>query len=254
MSAPTETTGCVCETAAHTEAVTDDDARSTDVVVPDDISGLARDIAAYRKEVRRAQRAARRRRMLARRGVMPLLVITGATLLAGVVAVLLSVMAPRTVGHPPAPAPLAAPAQKPGTIGGLLPAGTLRTEDGTAVDTHSPTLRPEVFALIPTHCSCAGLLNELAGQAYSENVRLAIVVPAATDDTAVTLATSLDRGLPSIYYDQSATVASAVASQGITVLLVDRDGTIYDIDRDVTDPTQTTLNAALQTMLLGDRH
>jgi hypothetical protein len=233
--------------------VADDDARLTDVVIPDDLSGLSRDVAAYRKEVRRAERARRRRRLLARRGVIPALVVVGATLFAGVVAVLLTMMAPRTAGPTPSPAPLAAPFKAPGTVGGLLPSARLVAADGTGVGSHSWTLRPEVFALVPAHCGCGELINAIAGQAGSVDVRLAVVIPAASDDTAASINDALDRGKPTIYYDPQATLATGVAASGVTIVVIDEDGTIYEIERNVTDPTKTTLDANLQTMLLADR-
>lgn len=247
------TTSYMPSEAAHTDDVPDDEARLSGVVVPDDISELAGDIAAYRREVRRAARDRRRRELLARRGVVPALVLLAATLLAGVVAVLLSVMAPRTAGHPPAPAELATPNQAPGTIGGLLPSATLVTEDGTTLDAHSPTLRPQVFALVPPHCGCGELVNAISGQAGSEQLRLAIVVPGASDDATASITDALELGRPSTYFDPHATLATAVASSGVTIVVVDADGTIYEIEKNVTDPTKTTLDAALQTMLLADR-
>ncbi len=228
----------------------DDDARLTGVVVPDDISELARDVAAYHKEVRRAERARRRQRLLARRGVVPILVILAATGLASMVAVLLTLMAPRTVGHPPAPARLAAPTVPAGQVHGLLPSATLRAQDGTPVSTRDATLRPVVYALVPPRCGCRDLLNTLAGQAFSESLRLAVVVPAASDDATVDLVADLDRGRPSVYFDRSAALATAVASRGVTVVLVAPDGTIFDIERGVTNAMETSVAASLQSMLL----
>jgi len=233
--------------------VAEDDARLTGVVVPDDISSLDRDIAAYRKEVRRAQRARRRRQLLGRRGVAPALAITAAVALASVIAAMLTLLAPRAVVRPPAAAPLASPTQAPGSIGGLLPAATLRTQGGAPVKTGSETLRPQVFALIPPKCDCAALLSALSGQAYSENLRLAIIVPTATDDTADSLFTAIDRGMPSMYFDPQATIATAVASDGVTTVVVDRDGTIFNIERGITDAMSTSLDATLQSMLLHQR-
>lgn len=253
-------------TAAHTEAVADNDDRPrdpssapgqhaddpwSDVVVPDDLRELSRDVAAYRREVRRAERARRLRRLLARRGAVPALVLTGAVVLAAVVAGLLAAMAPRTVIRAPAAAPLASTAAAAGTIGGLLPHATLSGPNGP-IDTRSPTLRPAVFALVPPDCACRSLLNSLSGQAFGEGLQLAIVVPAASDHSTAALANTL-RGEPAVYYDAVATVATSVAGHGVTVVVVDRDGTIYDIKRGVTDPTTTSLDAALQSMLLPDR-
>ncbi|HVT66097.1 MAG TPA: hypothetical protein VHD81_13165 [Mycobacteriales bacterium] len=231
----------------------DEEARLTGVVVPDDISALSRDIAAYRREVRRAQRSRRIRRLVARRGVVPAIVLVVAVGVAVAVAVLLSLMAPRTVGRPPSAARLAAPAVAPGTLGGLMPSATLRAQDGSPVGSRSAVLRPEVFALVPVRCGCDDLLNALSGQAGSEQLRLAIVVPAATDDSVAHLTSALDRGRPSVYFDPQATLATGVAGSGVTIVVVDRDGTIFHIERDVVDPTKTSLDATLQSMLLPHR-
>jgi len=59
MSGAPDDSICTLWTAAHTEPVPDDDARLSGVVVPDDISALARDIATYRREVRRYSRVGR---------------------------------------------------------------------------------------------------------------------------------------------------------------------------------------------------
>lgn len=268
MSGTRAGAGCVLWIPAHTEAVPDDDDRPqdgsraadtpwVDVVVPDDLRELSRDIAAYRREVRRADRARRMRTLLTRRGVLPALVLAGALLLAGVVATMLLLMSSRTVGRAPTALPLAAPTQAQGSVGGLLPAARLRGPDGY-VSTRSTELRPTVLALIGTNCDCRDLLNALAGQAYSENLRLAIVVPAASDPSAAALPTLLDRGEPSVYYDASGTLATAVSrstppTPGITIVLVNRDGRIYDIETGVIDPTKTTLDAALQSMLHTNR-
>ena len=263
MRLPRDDGVCTRWTAAHTEAVADNDDRPrdvsgaagqgadapwSDVVVPDDISALWRDVAAYRREVRRARRARRIRRLLARRGAVPALVVTAAALLATVVAGLLVTMAPRTVIRAPAAARLASPATAPGTIGGLLPSATLSGPNGQ-VDTRSPSLRPAVFALVPADCRCRTVLNSLSGQAYGEGLQLAIVVPAASDHSTSAIAGTL-RGDASVYYDASATLATSMAGRGVTVVVVDRDGSIYEIKRGVTDPTSSSLDAALQSMLL----
>ncbi|HVW81911.1 MAG TPA: hypothetical protein VHB69_13320 [Mycobacteriales bacterium] len=239
--------------SADRPAGADADATWSDIVVPDDISELSRDVAAYRREVRHAARARRVRRILARRGAVPALVLTGATLLAGIVAVLLTMMAPRTLGHPPAATALAAPTKPPGTLHGLVPSAALRTQDGTLVDTRSAVLRPEVYALVPVSCGCGELLNALSGQAGSEQLRLGIVIPAAKDDTTTSLLTDLHRGRPSVFYDSHATFATAVASSGVTVVVVAADGTIYDVEKNITDPATTNLDAVLQSMLLRQR-
>jgi hypothetical protein len=230
----------------------DADARWLDVIVPDDIRDLSRDIAAYRREVRRAARARRRRRLLARRGVVPAIAVTVAVAIAGLVAAMLTVLGPRNVTRAPAAKPLASPSQPAGAVGGLLPLATLAGPHG-AVSTRAESLRPAVLALVPPHCDCRDLLNGLAGQAYSERLQLAIVVPAASDDSTTALASTLDRGVPSVYFDSAGTIAKGVDGHGVTAVLVDLDGTIYAVERDITDPLLTTVDAALQSMLLPDR-
>jgi hypothetical protein len=226
-----------------------------DVVVPDDIRELADDVAAYRRELRRARRARWTRRLLNRRSSGPLLALTVASLLAGLVALMLTVMAPRTVGHAQVAAPLAHPSVADGRVGGLLPSVTLTGPSGP-VSSRSASLRPAVFAIVPKGCGCTTLLDGLAGEAYSENLRLAVVVAAPSDASTAHIVDSLDRGAPSLYLDPTGALAASVTgspaptgSASATIVVVDRDGTIYDIEPNITDPAATSLDAALQSMV-----
>jgi hypothetical protein len=238
--------------AAEEDAPRDAPATWADAVAPDDISSLSRDIAAYHRELRRARRQRRIQHLLHRRNTLPLLVLTAATVLAGLVAVLLAVMAPRTLEHAPKAAPLAAPRIADGLVGGLLPDVTLTGPNGR-VAARDATLRPAVFALVPSDCACATLLNSLAGEAFSEELPLALVVPEAGDPRMAGIVRSLTRGSPGLYFDPAASLAAAVAAQGVTLVAIDRDGTIYDIQRSVTSTTNTSLVAKLQTMVLRSK-
>ena len=238
--------------AADEERPNDAAATWADAVAPDDISALSRDIAAYHRELRRARRQRRVERLLHGRNSLPLIALTAATLLAGTVAALLTVMAPRTVSHPPQAAPLAAPTAAEGTLGGLLPAVTLHGPNG-AISTRDTTMRPAVLALVPVECRCQTLLNALAGQAFSEELPLAVVVPATTAPALADLVRSLTRGSPGLYFDATGTLAASVGAAGVTLIAVDRDGTIYDVERDVTDASRTSLVAKLQTMVLRSK-
>lgn len=225
------------------------DALWADVVVPDDIRELARDVAAYHREVRRRARRRRARELLARRGAVPAVALTLAVLLAALVAGMLTVMTPQTVTRPPAAARLAAPAVAPGRVGGLLPKETLVGPDGP-VDARA--MRPTVLALVPMACGCRDLLNSLSGQAWGEGMQLGIVVPSASDPGIAAEAAALRVQAP-VYYDSTAAIATSVGSQGLTVVVVDRDGTIYRIQRGVDPQTVTAVEPALQSMLLPDR-
>jgi hypothetical protein len=221
----------------------------TDLVIPDDIRELADDIAAYRRELREARRARWTRHLVSPRASGPVLALTLASLLAGLVAVLLTVMAPHVVDRPPSAKPLAHPSVADGKLGGLLPAVMLTGPAGQ-VSTRSATLRPAVYALVPTGCACRTLLDGLAGAAYSENLPLAVVVPAASDPSTAAAVSSLDRGDAALYLDPSAALTTSVGATGVTIVVVDRDGTIYDVERNISNATATSLDAALQTMLL----
>lgn len=222
----------------------------SEVVIPDDIRELDADVAAYRRELRHA----RRRRLLTRRRTGPLLGLVIATMLAGLIALMLTVMAPQAVDEPIAAAPLAHPTAADGTLHGLLPDAEL-VGPGGQVDSRSATLRPAVFALVPAGCDCRALLDGLAGQAFSERLPLAVVVAAVSDSKTAAVVHSLDRGTSALYLDPAGSLASTVVGTALpqdsaTIVVVDRDGTIFDIERGITDPSTTSLDAALQSMLV----
>jgi hypothetical protein len=217
------------------------------VVVPDDLRDLADDIEAYRRELRSTRRRDARRHALSRRGVGSTLVVTGALVLAAVVATLLTVLGPSVRQPAQTALPLATTTVAEGEVHGLLPGAVLRDTNGLTRNAQS--LRPAVFALIPMHCSdCVPLLDSLAGQANAEGYQLDVVAPAAQDADAAALPGRLHNGPFSVWYDASARLASLRATdQGVTVVLVDRDATIVAIDDDVA-PSDTALSAQLQRM------
>lgn len=228
----------------HNRGVPED----AELVVPDDIRDLADDIAAYRRELRHA-----RRTRLARG---PMFAMSVAVLLAGLIALMLTVMAPAAVDRPLPSLPLVHPAVADGTVHGLLPNVTLSGPNGQ-IDSRAAGLRPAVFALVPAGCNCRTLLDGLAGAAYSERLPLAVVVAAAGDPQTAGIVGSLDRGVSALYLDPTGTIAHAVIGSvptsangpSATVVVVDRDGAIYAIEPDVTDPRTSPLDAALQSML-----
>ncbi|HVW80895.1 MAG TPA: hypothetical protein VHB69_08170 [Mycobacteriales bacterium] len=227
-----------------------------DLVVPDDIAELEADIAAYRRELRQARRAQVAARLRRTRGTGPLFAVALASVLAGLVALMLTVMGPHSVVRPPAAAPLASTTIRDGAVGGLLPDALLTGPNGT-IDSRAAALRPAVFALVPAGCACKSLLDGLGGAAYGEGLPVAVVVPASADPATASVVDSLDRGV-SLYFDPTGALSRAVtgaiptmANGAVaTVVVVDTDGTIYGIDGQVTDAESSSLEAQLQSMLV----
>jgi hypothetical protein len=220
------------------------DASWADVVVPDDISSLAADVDAYRREVRRDRRRAWQARVMSRPGILPLSIVSIALLLAGIVATLLTVLAPSAGDSEPAARPLAHTLLAAGAVGGLVPAVGL-SELGQPV--RSQALRPAVVALVPATCNCVARLKTLAGQADQVGYPLDVVT--AATPAADALVKSLDTGKPHVLLDASLTnsLYDRVAAEGLTLLLVEPDGVIYAKYTNVAAPVPA-LDAQLQTM------
>ncbi len=220
-----------------------------DIVIPDDISALQADIQAYRREQRLAIWRSRWDRLRRLRGAAPLLVVTSALVVAGLVATLLTVMAPTAGTSNTTALPLAHPTASPGTVGGLLPEAVLQGDTA-----HGPTdtsaLRPAVLALVPTHCDCAALLGTVAQQADSVNLPLTVVVPSLSDSDAAALPNTLGYNTVEVLYDGNATLAATFQPHGVTAVLVQRNGTISAIQQGVTASTARRLDAPLQGFLL----
>ena len=180
-----------------------------------------------------------------RRWSFPVGVISGALALAAVVVALLAV---DTAGHPGrrAPVPLANPTAATGAVGGLLPASLITTTDGQRIPAQS--LRPALLVLLPSHCSCPALLDSLAAQAAEVQLQLAVVGPNAPDAEIAALPGQLHHGSVVAGYDDAGRIASTYAAQGVTALIVGRDGVVTYIQREVTPVTR--LELPLQAALL----
>ncbi len=219
----------------------------TRVVVPDDISSLTADIRALRRERRHARLRTRLRRALARPGLPSLSAIAAVVAGVAIAATLISVVGSATSSKSPAAAPLAHPNAPVGQPRGLLPGVALQAADGTSVD--SRALRPSVLALIPLQCQCVPLLNRLADDAASQSLPLVVVAPTLHDAEAGALPGRLDQGTTRVLYDRSDALATGVAASGLTVVLLDRDGTIFSIIRALAPSAPSPLTAVLHQML-----
>lgn len=218
------------------------------VVIPDDLRELAADVAAYHREVRVARRRERRHRLFNRPVVLPLVIVTAAVILAAVVAMLLTAFAPTTETTDQAAQPLAHPTTAAGQVNGLLPAVALR--DARQVSVPATGLRPGVVALVPAGCRCAGKLATLAGQVNEVGDILYLVVPTtpAADPEAASFTNQVSsHGRAQVLYDDRGRLASALHATGITVVLVQADGTIDAVLRSLT-PGDHMLDAQLQEM------
>jgi hypothetical protein len=219
-------------------------------VAPDDISCLAADIAAYHREQRAARRRERLRRLFARPGISALAMTAVGLAIAAIVATLLTLTEPPAISKGPSALPLpTSPAAGPGQVHGLMPNVALKSDEAKTVNAQA--LRPAVFALIPLHCDCVPLLDDLSSTAANQGLHLIVVAPSVTDAEATALVGQLDRGAPSVFYDSSGQLARdlAASATGVTLAIVDRDGTIARIQPGVTSEASIGLSATLQQML-----
>ncbi len=216
------------------------------VIVPDDISSLTGDIRALRRERQRARLRARLHRALARPGLPSLTAIAGMLAVVAIAATLISVVGSATSSKNPAALPLARSSVAVGDPRGLLPSVTLQAADGTTVD--SRALRPSVLALIPLQCQCVALLNRLADEAASQSLPLIVVAPTLHDAEAGALPGRLDQDTTRVLYDRSDALATGVHASGLTVVLLDRDGTIFSVMK-LKPSTQSPLTGVLHQML-----
>jgi hypothetical protein len=203
-----------------------------DVVVPDDARELARDVLAYRREVRARRRRERMLRILGplgrtdfiRRGtIFPL--IASLVALSLLVGTLLSVV---TMGPVSAPTATSAP-----QVPARLPDGGMRLDNGQVVPTSR--LAGSLLALIPPTCDCGPVLESLARQAASAGAPVYFVYDAQnTDYGAAGLASLTARygaGVARSVYDLSGVLFAAYMPYRVTALLVHRDSTV-DVRRE----------------------
>jgi hypothetical protein len=200
-----------------------------DVVIPDDARELARDVLAYRREMRSRRRHERMLRFLGplgragfvrNGGIFPLIASCVAlSLLAGT---MLSVV---TIS--PASAPTTRPsasASAPATV----PAGVVKLDDGQLVQTTA--LDGSVLALIPYSCDCGSVLKSLAVQAKASGVGIYFVYYA--ENTNVGLATASAEtnqygdGIARTVFDFGGVFFYAYAPYQLTALLVDNHSAV----------------------------
>jgi hypothetical protein len=252
---------------AHTGAVPDDDDRPRDasgaagagwsdheplntawfeLTAPDDISELDRDIHAYHRELRAARRRERFERVWTSRAARPVTLLVAVMAVAAVVASLLTILGSNHPAKAPTQLPLARTSDAAGERSGLLPAVELRrATDRTTVGARS--LRPGIIALLPSHCACTARLVAVAHELAATQVRFYVIAPTDPDAEVAALAGPLRSD--SLFYDQNDDLAAAVGAHGLTLVTVDRDGTIFDIQPNAGALPRGELAATVEEML-----
>jgi hypothetical protein len=228
-----------------------------DIVVPDDARELDRDVQAYQRELRalrRKRRVSRLRGPLTRDGmVLPLL--AGCLMLALLTSTLLIMFAADQTGMPDlprstttaqsAPRHTPTPAQPAaGQIGGPLPAATVAI-GGKAVELRTVTAAmPYVLTLVPRDCNCVTELRQVSSLAAQQGVHIYLVGTAAVMQQLVHLATAAGQATTRIAEDTDNVLGPMYRQDGLTAILVRRDGTVASVIRQL--PQEKQLATGLQ--------
>lgn len=142
------------------------------VVIPDDISELADDLRAYRRELRSTRRHRRLARVLhGRRAVVVPVILVLALIVGSYSAVVLVAGTAPPIGH--GGEQLARPPTAPGQIGGLLPA--LNVSDSSGAQQNLRSLRPGALLLVPGNCNCDDTVANLDATAHRAGAPLYLV-------------------------------------------------------------------------------
>jgi hypothetical protein len=199
------------------------------VVIPDDARELDRDVLAYRREMRAKRRRQRALRVFAPFGtqefgghaaIIPLIAICLAVCLVGGALLSVATMSPAsapTLGAQGTAQP-AVPAGEPTT----LPNGSIFVGWRT-VPVRS--LRSSVIALVPANCDCGLGLQRLAGQAAGATVTLYFVAGGAEQAQLDALTARYGDGIAAAAADYDNVLSTVYHPDGLTVLLIDKDGT-----------------------------
>ena len=198
-----------------------------EVHVPDDAAELDRDLHAYRRELAARRRRERLLRLYALARPAPVLPIVAALALVAVIGSSL-VLFHRTT--PPSTLPVANARTHPvGAPGGLIPDITL-TVAGHAVAVRSE--RPGVVVVVPSGCNCSGVVDALAGQANAFGLAV-LLVGTPGDPELSGLAAGARSGIFTPAVDPTGALARTYRTRGVSVLLLARDATVFQVLRGV---------------------
>ena len=208
-----------------------------DIVVPDDARELARDVIAYRRELRQQRRRERWRRLarpFTRYGIgAPL--IASAVVIALISGLLMTVVSPRPSSRTVQVQPPVAPTYRPGQKHGPLPVGDI-TVDGKLTPVRDLVDRAGVIVIVPRACGCGGAVSSLAQQAVNQRLQVWLVADgrSGTDAADVrTLAAAVPHGGAIAAEDPDRLLSSTYQAQGLTAVLIRPDRIVRDILRGV---------------------
>ncbi len=234
----------------------DDAAAPERVYVPDDARELARDVAAWKREVRWQRRRERLDRWagagwLTRRtpgptnawpSSQPYRLVPGKVVIAIMLAITLMgvalvVFIPHAVRQSLAPArlALAAPTTAAGRVGGLVPDADLTTTRGAIV--HARDLRPAVLALVPADCGCTVALKALiADAAAADLLPVDLISTASQWMQLANLADQVGGKRVVQFRDMQSELIDGIRPRGLTIVPVHTDGVIASIVRNFQVP------------------
>jgi hypothetical protein len=226
-----------------------------DIVVPDDARELERDMQAYQRELRalrRKRRVSRLRGPLTRDGmVLPLL--AGCLMLALLTSTLLIMFAADQTGAPDlarSPATQTQPRNTPttqaapGQLNGLLPNATVEIRGKPEPLRTVTAAMASVLTLVPPDCKCASELQQLSSQAARADVLVFFVGTPQAMPQLTSLATATRLPTSRVAEDTSNVLGSTYRQNGLTAVLVRRDGTVASVIHQL--PQQKKLDTGLQ--------
>jgi hypothetical protein len=201
--------------------VDDDPFSVDDIVVPDDARELQGDLRALRRERRASVRGHRLGRLLLTRrwqryGTSGPIVVVVLVLVAAFASLMVLFQPRRPVNRP---VPLATGVRGAGQEGGLLPDVQLTRADGTTVQARE--LRPAVFAVVPSACTCEGVLHRYGEAAQRHHLAFLHVgttlpkPPADLADRWVVRASEGSGALLRAYHVNTAPVLLLVRADGV---------------------------------------
>lgn len=223
-----------------------------DVVVPDDARELARDVIAYRRELRQQRRRERWRRLgrpFTRYGIAAPF-IASAVLVALISGVLMTVVSPRPNPRGVQVPPTGPQRLRPGDVGGGLPAESVFFRH-KRVPANQLVNVAGVALVVPRECACDAAAQTVIRQAGAQRLQVWLVADARADgddDDVAGLATGAAPGAALVADDPDRVFASTYRAAGLTAVLVRTDRIVRNIIRGIQGGRDYTADLrALQT-------